>query len=717
MSAGRITAAALVAGLLALGLPVAAAAAAPTVSDTWASGVGLSTVDLHATVNPNGVATSVRAEYISAASYQANLAAVPPRDGFSGALRSPASAGVSIGAGSLDVEFSRHVGGLAAGTSYRYRVVAGAEAGSGVGLTRTFTTTENSPLLLLPDERGWEMVSPVDKNGGEIQAAGGNFGGGVLQASADGGSVTYSSASSFAPAIGGPGASQYISRRGSGGWGTENVTTATLAGAYGPEPEGVPYQLFSTDLSRGLLSLPSRCADAPCPRRYALRSSADGVLSSSAETTDLGFSGASPDLAQVILSTCAALTADATEASQSGSCLPNLYRWDGGAPALLNLLPGDSQGTPGAVLAARAGAVSPDGSRVYFSSTGDLYLRRGTETVQVDAGQGGGGTFETASADASIAFFSKAGHLYRYSAATGAVADLTPAGEVQGVLGTSADGTYLYYLAGGGLYLWHGGAVTEAAADADASNFPPATGTARIAANGNLAFLSSAPLTEADGGGLPQVYLYEPAGGILTCASCNPSGARPSYPASIPGATANGSLPGAARLYKPRSLTAGGTRIFFETREALVPTDTNGDEDVYQWEAQGTGSYARLGGCIDLISSGRSKDGASFLDASADGADAFFLTDGSLVSSDPGVVDVYDARIGGGFPDPVVPIACVSDACQVIPGEPEDPSVATGFYRPEGNPKLSFSKHRKKHRKHRKKGRHEQKAHGKRAGR
>ena len=40
--------------------------------------------------------------------------------------------------------------------------------------------------LTLPDGRGWEMVSPVNKNGGSIQSFGANFGGGVIQAAAQG---------------------------------------------------------------------------------------------------------------------------------------------------------------------------------------------------------------------------------------------------------------------------------------------------------------------------------------------------------------------------------------------------------------------------------------------------------------------------------------------------------------------------------------------------
>ena len=89
-------------------------------------------------------------------------------------------------------------------------------------------------------------------------------------------------------------------------------------------------------------------------------------------------------------------------------------------------------------------------------------------------------------------------------------------------------------------------------------------------------------------------------------------------------------------------------------------------------------------GCVNLISSGRAEGGATFLDASDDGSDAFFLTDGSLVPSDPAPIDVYDARVGGGFPSPR-PIPCFGDACQPLPPEPEDPTPGTLRSQPSGN--------------------------------
>src|SRR6185312_9914602 len=111
-------------------------------------------------------------------------------------------------------------------------------------------------------------------------------------------------------------------------------------------------------------------------RNYYLRSAAGaftGLLSSAdvaglpldSSHFELSFAGATPDLTHVILSTCAKLTADATEvAGTGGECdpsKPNLYEWSGGGLTLINLLPGESTGTPGASLAAQSGAISANG--------------------------------------------------------------------------------------------------------------------------------------------------------------------------------------------------------------------------------------------------------------------------------------------------------------------------------------------------------------------
>lgn len=517
-----------------------------------------------------------------------------------------------------------------------------------------------APLVLL-DSRGWEMVSPVEKNGGEVQGFGAIAGGGLLQGAASGEAATFSSTVSFGVgAKGAPLASQYVSRRGAGAWSTENVTLATLSGAY-PEDEGVPYRLFSADLARAVVWNAPRCEGGqPCPRPYFLRTTATGALTALPEEPDLRFAGASPDLSHLVLSTCAALTPDATEVAGGEGCdpaFPNLYEWSAGALRLLNVLPGDSQGTPGASLAEPALAVSAEGSRVYWTHGDDLYLREGAQTKWVDEALGGGGELGAITPDGGLAFLLKAGHLYRYSAAAGTSAEIVLGGAVEAPLQVSADGT-------------------------------------------RLAFLSEAPLTGYDNTdrdtGEPdsQVFLYDASenggAGSLTCVSCNPGNVRPIGPSSIPGAIANGEGPGATPSYKPRALVAGARRLFFDSRDALVSQDTNNDKDVYEWEAQGTGSCSAPGGCLDLISSGRSEDGASLVDASEGGRDVFFLTDGSLVPSDPlGTVDLYDARAGGGFPIPATPIPCEGDACQPLPSPPEDPTPGTQVPTP-GNPPVRF---------------------------
>ena len=69
-------------------------------------------------------------------------------------------------------------------------------------------------------------------------------------------------------------------------------------------------------------------------------------------------------------------------------------------------------------------------------------------------------------------------------------------------------------------------------------------------------------------------------------------------------------------------ISADSRRVFFDTFDALASQDTNEAKDVYEWEERGSGNCVRPDGCINLISSGRAENGASFLDASVDGSDA-----------------------------------------------------------------------------------------------
>jgi len=715
---------------LAVNVPTALAVGPPLAGKLWASQVDSRSATLSAEVDPNGSLTSGYFEYTPQATYEAK--------GFTGAKRVNINV-IGVEAGMITVNFPT-ITGLSADTLFRYRLVLTNGKGQITEPTAApypfFRTAQAAGGALLPDGRGWELVSPPDKNGGGIAEPESIAGGGTLQAAAQGGGVTYSSASSFSGGAGAPPASQYISTRSSSGWSTQNITVPIFSGSYDIASGGAPYRLFSTDLSRSLLLNGKGCrgeatgcpvpnptlpgTDAPAGfQNYYLRTSSNGSFEAllgpsetglsgqSASQFEVTLAGTSEDLTHVALSSCAKLTASATSGCPGQA---NLYEFSGGALKQLNA-------SPGATLAAQgANAVSTDGTRVYFYEGGNLFLRDGSTLKQADQGVGGGGSFELASSDGSLAYFTKGGELYRYGASTNTATKLTSSADVVGVLGAATNGSSLYYLRSGGLYRCAAAntaaasgcdGATKIAAAADASDYPPATGTARVTDDGSkLLFVSTTPLEDHNGNTYDntdlgsgeadsEVYLYDAAVGI-TCVSCNPSNGRPTGPSSIPGAVKNGA---GLRSYKPRVLVDNGMRIFFDSGDAIVPSDTNtsgaggaGVPDPYQWEAQGEGSCTRTEGCAAILSSGRDAAPSLFADASADGQDAYFLTGSSLVGTDPGAIDVYDARVGGGFAEGGEGIPCEGDSCQALPPEPTEPTLTTLLSGP-GNPPVHYTRY------------------------
>jgi hypothetical protein len=103
--------------------------------------------------------------------------------------------------------------------------------------------------------------------------------------------------------------------------------------------------------------------------------------------------------------------------------------------------------------------------------------------------------------------------------------------------------------------------------------------------------------------------------------------------------------------------------VFFDSPDALVPQDTNGLEDVYEFEPEGIGGCASstasgsqvyvkevaghpVEGCVGLMSSGTSSAESAFLDASESGDDVFFVTTSKLAGADYDKgYDVYDAHV------------------------------------------------------------------------
>jgi hypothetical protein len=150
-------------------------------------------------------------------------------------------------------------------------------------------------------------------------------------------------------------------------------------------------------------------------------------------------------------------------------------------------------------------------------------------------------------------------------------------------------------------------------------------------------------------------------------------------------------------LYTLRPISADGSRVFFESFEALVPRDVNDTWDVYQWEAPGAGTCTAAdptygeasGGCVDLISAGEGASPSKLLDADAEGESAFIATRDRLVPGDEDdLVDVYAVRAAGGFPAPAPPAApCEGEGCRgASPADPGSEGAGSSRFESDGNP-------------------------------
>jgi len=274
-------------------------------------------------------------------------------------------------------------------------------------------------------------------------------------------------------------------------------------------------------------------------------------------------------------------------------------------------------------------------------------------------------------------------------------------------------------------------------------NNKPNVRSARVSPDGlHAAFTSTESLTGYDnidanaGEAATEVYVFDATAdggaGVLVCASCKPSGARPvgrslgNANGGIPINWTAARIPGWSTQFQPtRALSDDGARLFFNSYDALLPRDTNGKADVYQWEAIGSGDCsegssifsAPNGGCISLISSGESPDDSVFFDATPSGSDVFFATQSSLLEQDYGLLDVYDARVNGGFPaPPKPPAACEGEACQGPLTPPSDPTPASSAYQGPGNPKIAAKKKKARKQGNKKRHRAKNRKHHKRAG-
>jgi hypothetical protein len=634
--------------------------AAPGVEGLTVSDVTGTSATLNASVDPGGGATSCVFEY------------APVGGTFAPA---PGAGGADVLAeGDQSMPVSFHTQGLQPSTVYEFRVSVTNSVGSFVSESLSFTTQVAGGGLVLPDGRQWELVSPADKHGALIPGIGGGFGeGGLVQAAVGGDAVTFlATAPTESNPQGYSERDQVFSTRGPDGWVSRDISPPHEHVAPVSVGQGDEYVAFSEDLSLAVLQPHGAFEPSLSPE--------------ASEQTPY-------------------LRTNFLNGNVNEPCTLSCYRpLVTGKPGYANVAPGSAFGEEGKCPPQTAcgpefGGATPDLSHIAFTSGSPLLAgSTGREEYEWTDGQ-----------------LSKGNHLPGLRE------------------WASEDGSWNYTASsstsGSSLYVSHGG-VTKLVAEVSLADSPdvaaPIDHTARVSPDGRwFAFMSDRELTSYNThdavSGQPdeEVYLYHAPenlaseAGTLVCASCNPTGARPVgreaaeleddehglvvsekgpwgeeshqwIAANVPGWTP---FRDGSAIYQSRYLSDGG-RLFFDSNDALVPQDVNGNEDVYEYEPAGyeneegkvecttaSALYSpRSGGCVGLVSSGQATGESAFVDASGSGGDVFFLTTARLVPQDyDNAYDVYDAHECTSatpcFPTPAaVPPPCdTGDVCKPAP--------------------------------------------------
>ena len=364
------------------------------------------------------------------------------------------------------------------------------------------------------------------------------------------------------------------------------------------------------------------------------------------------------------------------------------------------------------------GSVSADGSRIFFMHDGaplagdapegddpedpgdpersgagiqSVYMREGDEITHVSPRRGSGPDtsvwFVGASADGDVAYLETTQQLtpeskepgraiYSFDVAADELTLLADGPEGVQMLGFSADASTFVYRQrdSSGLVVSRNGTATPLGTVDVLDRFLLSRVASdrldqralRISKDGAVVVFASAGEFAGNAPGPVRVYRWE-AGHGLDLISVNP-GEEQTADASI--GTYPTFFPGNAReeifnthKEKPnlgRVISDDGSRVFFETPEALVSRDVNGATDVYEWHD----------GEINLVSPGTGGK-SLYHESSADGKTVFFLSfDRLLPEFDRNNNrDVYVAQPGGGFPPPTPP-DCEAELCQSAPPPP-----------------------------------------------
>lgn len=651
----------------------------------------------------------------------------------------PAGGG-TIAAAAAPVPVSVQLDGLSPGTEYLFRVIATNEAsppaGEGEGHFKTYPAIvfgpcpndamRTGPSAGLPDCRAYELVTPPDTGGRPPMGLGlTSLQFPALPASPDGNRLSFRIENGLIPGLDATGSlsgDPYLTTRGAAGWSTVAAggdgTEAELVSPGGRSPDQ-SYSAWAAEVSGPAVIDGQRTTYIRYPDGHSeLLGRGSLGIDPSPEPKLIADGGS-----HMLFTSESHLEKEAPPAGR----LAVYDRTPDGITHVVSLLPGGV--TPSGSQPVDYVGSSLDGRGVSFtvaqSGTTTLYLRFDNETTYKI---GEGLTFEGIAEGGRRIFYLKAGNLFAFDAGTGKTIPFVTTGN-NTVVNLSSDGTTAYFVSPGkltstpnplgvkavpgeeNLYRSHEGSLaflgTVSEEDVAGEGFNirhnglglwvNAVGGKGTASPGGFAidpsrstvdggvllFESNADLTAYDAAGTRQVYRYDFNANELTCLSCNPTGATADSDALLQNVTESSSKTEPSTAYDlVDNLSADGLRAFFQSPDPLVAADTDGLQDVYEWEAQGVGTCTGLGGCLYLISSGMSGKVNYLYAAGESGNDVFFRTSDLLVPADKEAIpSIYDARVGGGFPPPLEAGGCDGEGCrpQLTPSPAlPTPGSATG---------------------------------------
>ena len=187
---------------------------------------------------------------------------------------------------------------------------------------------------------------------------------------------------------------------------------------------------------------------------------------------------------------------------------------------------------------------------------------------------------------------------------------------------------------------------------------------------GHLVFPARANVTGEDASEAEQAYLFNAQTGQTVCVSCLRGGGEPVI-------DPNESVlePFGSKNRPRKAITDDGRSVFFIKRDILAPGAVEGRPNLYEWH---DGQIAYIGSSFQAEAVlgkdwGKGR-GLQFIGVSADGKDVYFTSRDRLTWQDSDdLLDVYNARLGGGFPEPPsAPEPCEGESCQgqVAPAPP-----------------------------------------------